>query len=74
MNSKNNQTELLNQIQMLRTKMIYTGLEKGLSNIETVNISQQLDQLLLTYQLDCYKATKLNIQINSVNIKKKLCC
>jgi hypothetical protein len=45
------QCDLLIQINILRNKMIETGLTKGLNNKETIKLSRDLDQLLYTYQL-----------------------
>ncbi|MHC0037529.1 aspartyl-phosphate phosphatase Spo0E family protein [Pseudoneobacillus sp. C159] len=42
--------ELLNQINILRMRMIQIGLDKGLTNMETVNVSKQLDYLIYIYQ------------------------
>ncbi|WP_442600213.1 Spo0E family sporulation regulatory protein-aspartic acid phosphatase [Neobacillus sp. D3-1R] len=50
MNATINDNELLEQIDLLRMKMIEIGIEKGLNNIETISISMELDQLLFTYQ------------------------
>jgi hypothetical protein len=47
----NRQSELLKQINRLRTKMIEIGANKGLNDSETIMISQELDHLLLDYQL-----------------------
>ncbi|MFD2446566.1 Spo0E family sporulation regulatory protein-aspartic acid phosphatase [Bacillus sp. CGMCC 1.16607] len=49
------QTKLLRQINKLRLKMIKVGLNKGLENNETIIISEQLDLLLLKYQLLAFK-------------------
>jgi hypothetical protein len=46
-----NETELLNQINLLRMEMIEIGIDKGLNDTETIHISKQLDQLLFSYQL-----------------------
>ncbi|HYK72579.1 MAG TPA: aspartyl-phosphate phosphatase Spo0E family protein [Pseudoneobacillus sp.] len=46
-----NQSECLNQINHIRTRMIEIGLNKGLTNMETIHLSKQLDQLLFNYQL-----------------------
>lgn len=43
-------SELTDQINMLRMKMIETGLKKGLTSSETIHVSTQLDHLLFTYQ------------------------
>ncbi|MFD2444158.1 Spo0E family sporulation regulatory protein-aspartic acid phosphatase [Bacillus sp. CGMCC 1.16607] len=51
MKNKDDQIELLRQINILRLKMIEIGLDKGLENNETIIISRQLDILLLQYQL-----------------------
>jgi hypothetical protein len=51
MMNKSNSNELLNQINIIRKKMIETGLDKGINNTETIDISKQLDRLLLNYQL-----------------------
>lgn len=40
---------LLEQLEVLREKMIKTGLEQGLQNTETIEISKQLDALLNEY-------------------------
>jgi stage 0 sporulation regulatory protein len=45
-----NKNDLLNQINILRMKMIQIGLDKGLTNKETVNVSKQLDHLIFIYQ------------------------
>jgi hypothetical protein len=45
------QTELLNQINRLRKRMIEMGSDKGLDDSETIMISQELDHLLFDYQL-----------------------
>jgi hypothetical protein len=50
MKSQITKTELLNQINTLRMKMIQSGLENGLNNWETINLSKQLDHLLYIYQ------------------------
>lgn len=41
---------LLEQLEVLREKMIKTGLEQGLQNMETIKISKQLDDLLNEYE------------------------
>ena len=41
---------LLEQLEVLREKMIKTGLEQGLQNTETIKISKQLDDLLNEYE------------------------
>jgi hypothetical protein len=45
------QTELLNQINRLRLRMIEMGSARGLDDSETIMISQELDHLLFDYQL-----------------------
>jgi hypothetical protein len=51
MMNKIRKTELLDQINTLRMKMIQVGLKKGLNSRETIIVSKQLDHLLFTYQL-----------------------
>lgn len=43
-------TELQNKIELLKNKMINSGLELGLTNPVTVKISQELDRLIIEYQ------------------------
>ncbi|MCM3651309.1 Spo0E family sporulation regulatory protein-aspartic acid phosphatase [Metabacillus litoralis] len=50
-----NYAELINKIQNLREQMIKIGKEKGLSNPETIKYSQELDVLIMKYQLLTYK-------------------
>ncbi|WP_250886683.1 aspartyl-phosphate phosphatase Spo0E family protein [Bacillus sp. SM2101] len=49
----NNQREsqLLQQIEELRSEMITSGIQKGLNHCETKYLSQRLDDLLYKYQL-----------------------
>ncbi|WP_188205573.1 aspartyl-phosphate phosphatase Spo0E family protein [Alkalibacillus aidingensis] len=42
--------ELLNQLQYKREKMIEIGLEMGLSYESTIQISQELDELIVEVQ------------------------
>lgn len=39
----------LEQVELLREKMIKTGMEYGLQDAETIKISRQLDELLNEY-------------------------
>ncbi|MFS1514958.1 aspartyl-phosphate phosphatase Spo0E family protein [Bacillus sp. SCS-151] len=50
MNISNYQTELLQEIEELRIKMITMGLKKGLHHDDTIYISKHLDLLLNLYQ------------------------
>lgn len=43
--------DLLARINNLRDRMIIAGLQYGLSSPETVQYSEQLDELILQYQL-----------------------
>jgi hypothetical protein len=56
--NKIRKTELLDQINTLRMKMIQAGLEKGLNSRETINLSKQLDHLLFTYQLHNFSSRR----------------
>ncbi|MED4402477.1 aspartyl-phosphate phosphatase Spo0E family protein [Metabacillus fastidiosus] len=48
--------ELENDIQSLRSRMITTGMQKGLNHPDSIKYSQQLDVLLNKYQrLKSYK-------------------
>ncbi|MGN7299555.1 aspartyl-phosphate phosphatase Spo0E family protein [Ferdinandcohnia sp. SAFN-114] len=47
--------ELLNKIEEKRIQMIEIALKKGLSSKETVEISHQLDKLLMAYHKRKYK-------------------
>lgn len=42
--------DLANLIESLRIELIETGVEKGLTNQQTIQISKELDQLLAEYQ------------------------
>ncbi|MGG0855286.1 Spo0E family sporulation regulatory protein-aspartic acid phosphatase [Metabacillus fastidiosus] len=42
--------ELENDIQSLRSRMIATGIQKGLNHPDSIKYSQQLDVLLNKYQ------------------------
>lgn len=39
----------IEQVELLREKMIKTGMEQGLQNAETLKISRQIDALLNEY-------------------------
>jgi hypothetical protein len=58
MMNKIRKTELLDQINTLRMKMIQVGLEKGLNSRETIILSKQLDHLLFTYQLHNFSSRR----------------
>ncbi|WP_082087897.1 aspartyl-phosphate phosphatase Spo0E family protein [Domibacillus indicus] len=45
--------DLLDRIEQIRQLMITSGLQYGLSSPETVRYSEQLDELILWYQLQC---------------------
>ena len=47
--------ELINKIEEKRLQMIEIALKKGLSSKETVEISHQLDNLLMAYHKRKYK-------------------
>ena len=42
--------KLSRDIRMKREEMIHLGLTNGLDNIETIQVSQELDKLILQYQ------------------------
>lgn len=42
--------KLSHDIHMKREEMIHLGLTNGLDNIETIQVSQELDKLILQYQ------------------------
>jgi hypothetical protein len=56
--NKIRKSELLDQINTLRMKMIQVGLEKGLNSRETIILSEQLDHLLFTYQLHKFSSRR----------------
>lgn len=43
------QDKLLKKIESLRKRMTEVALEKGFTNLESITISQELDQLLNLY-------------------------
>ena len=45
--------KLSRDIHMKREEMIQLGLTSGLNSMETIQVSQELDKLILQYQ--CYK-------------------
>jgi hypothetical protein len=42
--------ELLNSISLKRQEMIQVGQEKGLTSEETLQVSQELDEIIVKYQ------------------------
>lgn len=55
------------QINKLRKEMIEYGLTNGLTNLETIKCSQELDKLLIKYQFSlCCKKSKCSL-FNSIN-------
>lgn len=48
--------KLSRDIHMKREEMIQLGLTSGLNSRETIQVSQELDKLILQYQ--CYKENK----------------
>jgi hypothetical protein len=51
MTKHSNLTEVASQINILKHKMIDTGLNKGLNSPETLTYSKMLDKLIYNYQL-----------------------
>lgn len=47
-------SELMMMIEVLRKKMIQTGLKEGLSSKNTLSLSQQLDEIITKYQESSY--------------------
>lgn len=47
--------QLLKEINLLRDKLIATGINKGLNHNETLKISQKLDQVLNEYYANLFK-------------------
>jgi hypothetical protein len=47
--------DLATLIESLRMELIETGVEKGLTNQKTIQISKELDQLLAEYQALIYQ-------------------
>jgi len=41
--------ELVEYIEKLRAEMVTTGVEKGFADCKTIQLSQELDQLINTY-------------------------
>lgn len=50
------QENLINKIETIRKEMIQTGIQEGLSSKRTIELSQLLDQYVLQYQKQTYKA------------------
>ncbi|WP_066059957.1 aspartyl-phosphate phosphatase Spo0E family protein [Robertmurraya korlensis] len=46
----NKDEKLMESIEELRTAMIESSRKKGIKNMDTVRLSQELDKLILTYQ------------------------
>ena len=42
---------ILKKLEITREKMIRSGIENGISNVETIRLSKKLDQLLNDYQM-----------------------
>lgn len=56
----------IEQVELLREKMIETGMKYGLQNDETIKISRQLDKLLNEYanfEKATYNSTRLGKNI-----------
>ena len=47
--------ELQQQIEMLRRKMIRQTIQKGFADQETIKLSQELDQLIIKIQKECFE-------------------
>ncbi len=43
-------TKLLQHIQLLREQLIITGIQEGLNNEKTIQLSQKLDEYIYLYQ------------------------
>ncbi|WP_019416127.1 aspartyl-phosphate phosphatase Spo0E family protein [Paenisporosarcina sp. TG20] len=54
---------LLEQVEHTREKMIQLALEKGFGDVDTIQLSEKLDQLLNAYQL---KNSKTNDHIKII--------
>jgi stage 0 sporulation regulatory protein len=48
---------MLESIQIKRERMIECGLKKGFTNVETIQYSQELDDLIYEYQCSFLKKT-----------------
>lgn len=46
---------LLEQVEHTREKMIQLALEKGFGDMDTIQLSEKLDQLLNAYQLKSFQ-------------------
>lgn len=53
MKTQNICCDLLVRINDLRKIMILTGMSKGLNDLETLKYSEELDKLILKYQMEC---------------------
>ncbi|WP_080846997.1 aspartyl-phosphate phosphatase Spo0E family protein [Cytobacillus gottheilii] len=51
------QKQLREKIDVLRAKLIKTGLENGFQHVQTIKISQDLDEHIALYQIQyCYNS------------------
>jgi hypothetical protein len=55
---KSTMDKLLRDINVKREEMIHLGLVNGLNSIETIQVSQELDMLIMKYQR--YKENKVS--------------
>ncbi|MCP1122996.1 aspartyl-phosphate phosphatase Spo0E family protein [Bacillus sp. 3103sda1] len=55
---KSTMDKLLYDINVKREEMIHLGLTNGLNSIETIQVSQELDMLIMKYQR--YKESKVS--------------
>ncbi|WP_284140974.1 MULTISPECIES: aspartyl-phosphate phosphatase Spo0E family protein [unclassified Virgibacillus] len=63
----NDRLKLLQRIESLRQRMTTVALEKGLTSLESISISQELDRLLNNYEhmkQNDFQATR-NREVNS---------
>jgi stage 0 sporulation regulatory protein len=59
--------KLLKQIEMLREQMSSVALAKGITSLESIALSQELDRLLNIYEKVRYNSTEGKIEKETIN-------